>query len=437
MSITTEVVGGRRAAPILQRQVAGEEQQRHRRHAGHPAGRRRRIGGGRPLPWPGQAPAPGHRGRRRTSPARAPPRAGAPRGGAASRCWRGRSRPARPASQGGAASSETPSRSPGPAITAPPRRRPAPVSTRTAAWCVAARAGSARASSTAHSGIRWEQQHHAHHVAEGHGPVEGGVGGARPAPGSTAPACAAAGRAARQAAAEDHQRPPRRRSTAPWPTADFRPRAPAAGTATTGAQTGVDDEARASGRSSRGAATMISSGQNPRRQPWIALKRAGKLAATSRIPCDMTVMLEVRRTAIYAEWVCCPARPLLHRHPDSLPVFRSETRRCSRWEKASLELRVDYGPGYRVYFVQRGKEFVVLLAGGDKSSQDRDIRQAKALARECGAETWARPSPLPGIRPITSRPREDIGCLPEAALEEGDPVLVAAALGDICSARRA
>lgn len=46
------------------------------------------------------------------------------------------------------------------------------------------------------------------------------------------------------------------------------------------------------------------------------------------------------------------------------------------------ELRVDYGPGYRVYFVQKGKECVVLLAGGDKSSQDQDIREAKALARD-------------------------------------------------------
>ena len=46
------------------------------------------------------------------------------------------------------------------------------------------------------------------------------------------------------------------------------------------------------------------------------------------------------------------------------------------------ELRVDYGPGYRVYFVQQADVFVVLLAGGDKSTQDRDIRQAKALARD-------------------------------------------------------
>ena len=45
------------------------------------------------------------------------------------------------------------------------------------------------------------------------------------------------------------------------------------------------------------------------------------------------------------------------------------------------ELRVNHGPGYRVYFVQREQEFVVLLAGGEKSSQAQDIREAKALAR--------------------------------------------------------
>ena len=46
------------------------------------------------------------------------------------------------------------------------------------------------------------------------------------------------------------------------------------------------------------------------------------------------------------------------------------------------ELRVDYGPGYRVYFVTRGNELIVLLIGGDKSSQEKDILKAKQLAKE-------------------------------------------------------
>ena len=44
------------------------------------------------------------------------------------------------------------------------------------------------------------------------------------------------------------------------------------------------------------------------------------------------------------------------------------------------ELRIDYGPGYRVYFMRRGTVVIVLLCGGTKSSQERDIQQAKALA---------------------------------------------------------
>ena len=46
------------------------------------------------------------------------------------------------------------------------------------------------------------------------------------------------------------------------------------------------------------------------------------------------------------------------------------------------ELRIFYGPGYRVYFVQRGPVVVILLSGGDKSTQDSDIVKAKELAKK-------------------------------------------------------
>jgi putative addiction module killer protein len=46
------------------------------------------------------------------------------------------------------------------------------------------------------------------------------------------------------------------------------------------------------------------------------------------------------------------------------------------------ELRVDYGPGYRLYFVTPGAEVVILVCGGDKHTQERDIRRAKQMAAE-------------------------------------------------------
>ena len=95
-------------------------------------------------------------------------------------------------------------------------------------------------------------------------------------------------------------------------------------------------------------------------------------------------MLEVRQTSSYAEWftalrdrtararIDIRIRRLTLGNPgDVKPVGEGVS-----------ELRVDYGPGYRVYFVQNADVLVVLLAGGDKSTQDRDIRLAKALARE-------------------------------------------------------
>jgi putative addiction module killer protein len=46
------------------------------------------------------------------------------------------------------------------------------------------------------------------------------------------------------------------------------------------------------------------------------------------------------------------------------------------------ELRINFGPGYRVYYVQRGSTYILLLAGGDKCSQVKDIALAKRLASE-------------------------------------------------------
>ena len=94
-------------------------------------------------------------------------------------------------------------------------------------------------------------------------------------------------------------------------------------------------------------------------------------------------MFEVRRTDEFRDWL------------KGLKDIRAAARveiRIARVEAGNLgdvkffdgigELRIDYGPGYRVYFVQRGKVLVILLCGGDKSSQESDIKKALAMAKE-------------------------------------------------------
>ena len=93
-------------------------------------------------------------------------------------------------------------------------------------------------------------------------------------------------------------------------------------------------------------------------------------------------IIEVRRTDEFARW--------LKRLKDSVAKSRINLRIRRIALTGNLgdykpvgdgvyELRIDYGPGYRMYFAQRGKEIVLLLIGGDKSSQQRDIKKAKEL----------------------------------------------------------
>ena len=94
-------------------------------------------------------------------------------------------------------------------------------------------------------------------------------------------------------------------------------------------------------------------------------------------------MIEIRKTEIFAKWI------------DGLHDIRARARILARIERLAAgnpgdvkpvgegvsELRIDYGPGYRVYCKKQGQKVVILLAGGDKSTQAKDIKTVLRLAR--------------------------------------------------------
>ncbi|HMN76153.1 MAG TPA: type II toxin-antitoxin system RelE/ParE family toxin [Burkholderiaceae bacterium] len=95
-------------------------------------------------------------------------------------------------------------------------------------------------------------------------------------------------------------------------------------------------------------------------------------------------MLEIRQTTLYSRWFA-GLRDRMARSRIDIRIRRLSLGNPGDAKpigEGVRELRIDHGPGYRVYFVQRGSECVILLADGDKSSQDRDIRNAKTLARQ-------------------------------------------------------
>ena len=94
-------------------------------------------------------------------------------------------------------------------------------------------------------------------------------------------------------------------------------------------------------------------------------------------------MVEVRQTEEYARWF----KKLRDRQARARVLIR--VRRLQLGNPGDVgpvgegvsELRIPYGPGYRIYFVERGAALVILLGGGDKRTQSSDIARAKELAR--------------------------------------------------------
>jgi putative addiction module killer protein len=99
-------------------------------------------------------------------------------------------------------------------------------------------------------------------------------------------------------------------------------------------------------------------------------------------------MMLIRRTQIFKDWLLYlrdrQARVRILDRIDRLEYGNpGHTRSVG---EGVFELKIDYGPGYRVYYISKGDVLIVLLCGGDKSSQVKDIRRAKELAANLSPE---------------------------------------------------
>lgn len=95
-------------------------------------------------------------------------------------------------------------------------------------------------------------------------------------------------------------------------------------------------------------------------------------------------MIDVRQTAVFAKWMTGlrdrRARAKIAARIDRLAF--GNTGDVAPVGEGVSELRIHHGPGYRVYFVRRGQTLILLLCGGDKGTQAKDIKAAKALAAD-------------------------------------------------------
>jgi putative addiction module killer protein len=94
-------------------------------------------------------------------------------------------------------------------------------------------------------------------------------------------------------------------------------------------------------------------------------------------------MIEIRKTDVFERWLTGlrDKRAVARINARLRRMMLGNPGDVSPVREGISELRVDYGPGYRVYFVQHGREVVVILAGGDKRTQSRDIEKALEMAR--------------------------------------------------------